>query len=197
MCADGRATIGVPFEFPSVCPAINAATLHPRAIALCRQLLDVGPGELRLTMSQVAREAALKIAPQAKIRAFHDNVKSEKFNVDFFKSFSIVLNGLDNLDARRHVNRIALAAKVPLVESGTAGYKGQVTVHRGGETECFECTEKPTPKQYPICTLASTPNKPIHLVHWAKMVCIRLLSRPSPPSILYGTMGKKHITVQD
>ena len=56
--------------------------------------------------SQVAREAALKIAPQAKIRAFHDNVKSEKFNVDFFKSFSIVLNGLDNLDARRHVNRI-------------------------------------------------------------------------------------------
>lgn len=118
--------------------------------------------------SQVAREAALKIAPQAKIRAFHDNVKSEKFNVDFFKSFSIVLNGLDNLDARRHVNRIALAAKVPLVESGTAGYKGQVTVHRGGETECFECQPKPIPKKYPVCTIRNTPDKPIHCIVWSK-----------------------------
>jgi molybdopterin/thiamine biosynthesis adenylyltransferase len=26
----------------------------------------------------------------------------------------------------RHVNRLAMAAKVPLVESGTAGYVGQV-----------------------------------------------------------------------
>ncbi len=37
-----------------------------------------------------------------------------------------MLNGLDNLDARRHVNRLAMAANVPLVESGTAGYLGQV-----------------------------------------------------------------------
>lgn len=30
--------------------------------------------------------------------------------------------------ARNHVNRMCLAADVPLVESGTAGYLGQVTV---------------------------------------------------------------------
>ena len=29
-------------------------------------------------------------------------------------------------DARRHVNKLCLAAGVPLVESGTAGYYGQV-----------------------------------------------------------------------
>ncbi len=39
--------------------------------------------------------------------------------------FDIILNGLDNLEARRHVNRLAMAAEVPLVESGTAGYLGQ------------------------------------------------------------------------
>lgn len=37
-----------------------------------------------------------------------------------------MLNGLDNLDARRHVNRLCVAAGTPLVESGTAGHKGQV-----------------------------------------------------------------------
>jgi len=36
------------------------------------------------------------------------------------------MNGLDNLEARRHVNRLCLAAETPLIESGTAGYLGQV-----------------------------------------------------------------------
>jgi len=30
--------------------------------------------------------------------------------------------------ARNHVNRMCLAADVPLVESGTAGYLGQATI---------------------------------------------------------------------
>lgn len=54
------------------------------------------------------------------------NVKDGAFGLDFFRSFDLVLNGLDNVDARRHVNRLCLAAGRPLVESGTAGYKGQV-----------------------------------------------------------------------
>ena len=29
-------------------------------------------------------------------------------------------------DARRHVNKMCMAVRVPLVESGTAGYLGQV-----------------------------------------------------------------------
>ncbi|KAL5062452.1 hypothetical protein RYX36_024189 [Vicia faba] len=47
------------------------------------------------------------------------------FDVDFFKEFNVVLNGLENLDARRHVNRMCLVADVSLVESGTNGFLGQ------------------------------------------------------------------------
>ena len=54
------------------------------------------------------------------------NVKDAQYDVDFFRAFDLVLNGLDNMEARRHVNRLALAADTPLVESGTEGYLGQV-----------------------------------------------------------------------
>ena len=93
---------------------------------------------------------------------------TNEFNHDFFKQFDLVLNALDNLAARRHVNRLCLAANVPLVESGTEGYLGQVTVIKKGETECFECQPKPTPKTFPVCTIRSTPSAPIHCVVWAK-----------------------------
>lgn len=51
-----------------------------------------------------------------------------KFSVDWFQTFNIVFNALDNLAARRHVNRMCLAARVPLIESGTTGFNGQVQV---------------------------------------------------------------------
>ena len=75
---------------------------------------------------QVARDAVLRFRPHINIRSYHANVKNPEFDVDFFKQFDVVLNGLDNLDARRHVNRLCLAADVPLVESGTTGFLGQV-----------------------------------------------------------------------
>ena len=72
----------------------------------------------------------LKFRPSARIVAHHANVKEPQFDVRFFERFAVVLNGLDNLEARRHVNRLCLAAGVPLVESGTAGYLGQARRRR-------------------------------------------------------------------
>ncbi|XP_015892483.1 SUMO-activating enzyme subunit 2 isoform X1 [Ziziphus jujuba] len=121
-----------------------------------------------LSKARVARDAVLRFRPQISITPYHANVKDSNFNVDFFKQFNVVLNGLDNLDARRHVNRLCLAADVPLVESGTTGFLGQVTVHIKGKTECYECQPKPAPKTYPVCTITSTPTKFVHCIVWAK-----------------------------
>ncbi|EYU37827.1 hypothetical protein MIMGU_mgv1a002832mg [Erythranthe guttata] len=119
--------------------------------------------------AKVARDAVLKFRPHISITPYHANVKDPDFNVDFFKQFNVVLNGLDNLDARRHVNRLCLAAGVPLVESGTTGFLGQVvTVHVKGKSECYECQPKPAPKTYPVCTITSTPSKFVHCIVWAK-----------------------------
>jgi len=116
----------------------------------------------------VARESALRFNPKATIVAHHGNIKDAKFGVEYFSSFNIVLNALDNLDARRHVNRLCLAADLPLLDSGTAGYLGQTTVIRKEQSECFECSPKGGQTVYPICTIRSTPDKPVHCVVWAK-----------------------------
>lgn len=63
-----------------------------------------------------------------KLEAHHANIKDSQFNIEFFQSFNLVFNALDNLDARRHVNKMCLAADVPLIESGTTGFNGQVQV---------------------------------------------------------------------
>ncbi|GER50339.1 SUMO-activating enzyme 2 [Striga asiatica] len=128
--------------------------------------------------AKVARDAVLKFRPNINITPYHANVKDPEFNVDFFKTFSVVLNGLDNLDARRHVNRLCLAAGVPLVESGTTGFLGQVTVHVKGKTECYECQPKPAPKTYPVCTITSTPSKFVHCIVWAKDLLFAKLLGP-------------------
>ena len=118
--------------------------------------------------AHVARESAIEFNPEAKIRAYHDSITSSDYDVNFFQKFAVVLNALDNRVARNHVNRMCLAAGVPLVESGTAGYLGQVTVIQKGKTECYECQPKPHQKSFPGCTIRNTPSEPIHCIVWAK-----------------------------
>ncbi|CAG8508319.1 13617_t:CDS:10 [Ambispora leptoticha] len=116
----------------------------------------------------IARDSALKFNPDVEIIAHHANIKDAQFNVEWFQRFDIVMNALDNLEARRHVNFMCLAANIPLIESGTEGYLGQVTVIKKDLTECYDCQSKPTRKTYAVCTIRSTPSSPIHCIVWAK-----------------------------
>ena len=68
--------------------------------------------------------------------------------------------------------------KIPLVESGTAGYLGQAKVMLPGMTECYDCSKHDDkgqpiaagngPVSYPVCTIRNKPSKMIHCVVWAK-----------------------------
>lgn len=116
----------------------------------------------------VAKDVAQAFNPQVKIEAHHANIKESQFNVEWFRGFNIIFNALDNMEARRHVNKMCLAADVPLIESGTTGFNGQVQVIKKGVTACYDCTPKDAPKSFPVCTIRSTPSQPIHCIVWAK-----------------------------
>jgi ubiquitin-like 1-activating enzyme E1 B len=87
--------------------------------------------------------------------AHHGNVCDNSFfQVQFVQQFDVVLNALDNVTARRRVNRICLAAGVPLVEAGTTGYLGQINViDKDSQVACYECKTQEAQKVYPICTI--------------------------------------------
>lgn len=118
--------------------------------------------------AEVARNSALQFNPNVSITAYHDSITTQNYGVNFFKKFNLVLNALDNRQARNHVNRMCLTADVPLIESGTAGYDGQVELIKKGMTLCYECTPKAAQKTFPGCTIRNTPSEPIHCIVWAK-----------------------------
>ena len=120
--------------------------------------------------AEVARESVLEFPHSEKltIEAAHGNIKSPDFTFDFFRTFHIVLNGLDNVDARRYVNRMCLASGVPLIESGTEGYLGQARAIIRGRFKCYECDPPRKTESYPICTIRNHPDKPVHCIAWAK-----------------------------
>ncbi|KAL5629447.1 hypothetical protein BROUX41_001053 [Berkeleyomyces rouxiae] len=123
---------------------------------------------IKKSKALVAKEVAQKFNPNTNITAYHANIKDSEFGIKWFRQFTLVFNALDNLEARRHVNKMCLAADIPLIESGTTGFNGQVQVIKKGVTACYDCTPKETPKTFPVCTIRSTPSQPIHCIVWAK-----------------------------
>nr|CAI5838702.1 unnamed protein product [Callosobruchus analis] len=128
----------------------------------------------------VAKESILSFNPDIKVKAYHDSVTSQEYGVNFFKRFNLVLNALDNRAARNHVNRMCLAADVPLIESGTSGYSGQVELIKKGVTQCYECQPKPPQKTFPGCTIRNTPSEPVHCIVWAKHLFNQLFGEDDP-----------------
>lgn len=128
---------------------------------------------IKKSKALVAKETAQKFNPRVKIEAHHANIKESQFNVEWFQGFKIVFNALDNMDARRHVNKMCLAADVPLIESGTTGFNGQVQVIKKGVTACYDCTPKDAPRSFPVCTIRSTPSQPIHCIVWGKSYLLK------------------------
>ncbi|KAF7457862.1 SUMO-activating enzyme subunit 2 [Cryptosporidium felis] len=104
--------------------------------------------------------------PASKITGIVGNILD--FNTEFFVQFEVVLNALDNVLARTHVNKMCLASNIELIDSGSAGYNGQVHPIIPRITRCYECFPPPTQKTYPVCTIRSIPDKPQHSIAWSK-----------------------------
>jgi ubiquitin-like 1-activating enzyme E1 B len=167
---------------------------HPKCTVACQVATDMVPPLPAGTDAEAG-----SIQP-VQYLAHHGNIcDTSKFNVPFVQQFDLVLNALDNVEARRRVNRLCLAADTPLVEAGTTGYLGQVTViHKSSEVACYECKTQETQKVYPICTIRSTPSMPVHTIVWAKELYKLLFHSKVEESMLYeDPQGEEPSTYMD
>ena len=91
------------------------------------------PGDVSKLKSECAAEAVQKMNPDTvgKIQAYQERVgieTEELFGDAFWETLTGVTNALDNVDARKYVDRRCVYFRKPLLESGTLGTKGNTQV---------------------------------------------------------------------
>ncbi|KKA27529.1 hypothetical protein TD95_001807 [Thielaviopsis punctulata] len=135
---------------------------------------DVGKFKAEVAAKFVeARVKGVSITPH--------NCRIQDLDMDFYKQFTLVICGLDSIEARRWMNAmlVSIAAEgdgpeslKPLIDGGTEGFKGQARVILPGFTSCLECQlDMHAPRAtVPLCTIASIPRQPEHCIEWAHVI---------------------------
>ncbi|MFQ6655974.1 hypothetical protein Gotur_026281 [Gossypium turneri] len=137
---------------------------------LSRQFLfrDWNIGQAKST---VAASAAASINPCLKIEALQNRVGPETENVfddTFWENLTVVINALDNVNARLYVDQRCLYFQKPLLESGTLGAKCNTQMVIPHLTENYGASRDPPEKQAPMCTVHSFPHNIDHCLTWAR-----------------------------
>jgi len=123
--------------------------------------------------SSTAAEAAKEMNPDLKITAYQEKVCTETENVfgdDFYDKLTGVCTALDNVEARLYMDQRCLFYRLPMLESGTLGTKGNTQVVVPHLTENYGATRDPPEKSIPVCTLKNFPNQIQHTLQWARDV---------------------------
>merc|ERR1712038_54930 len=121
--------------------------------------------------SACAAEAATEMNPDIKIEAYQEKVGAETehiFGDDFYDKLTGVCTALDNVEARLYVDQKCLFYRLPMLESGTLGTKGNTQVVVPHLTENYGATRDPPEKSIPVCTLKNFPNQIQHTLQWAR-----------------------------
>ncbi|KAM3691504.1 hypothetical protein ACJW31_08G020400 [Castanea mollissima] len=137
---------------------------------LSRQFLfrDWNIGQAKST---VAASATALINPRLNIEALQNRVGPETENVfddTFWENLSVVINALDNVNARLYVDQRCLYFQKPLLESGTLGAKCNTQMVIPHLTENYGASRDPPEKQAPMCTVHSFPHNIDHCLTWAR-----------------------------
>jgi ubiquitin-activating enzyme E1 len=136
---------------------------------LNRQFL-FGPENVGQFKSEAAAVAVKTMNPDCEIVPFCDKVCPEtqsKFT-PLFREADVILNALDNVQARLYVDERCVVLKKPLLESGTLGTKCNTQVIIPHLTESYGSSQDPPEKSIPLCTLKSFPNTINHTIQWGR-----------------------------
>lgn len=137
---------------------------------LSRQFLfrDWNIGQAKST---VASSAASFINPNLKVEALQNRVGPDTENVfddAFWENIDVVINALDNVNARLYVDSRCVYFQKPLLESGTLGTKCNTQMVIPHLTENYGASRDPPERQAPMCTLHSFPHNIHHCLTWAR-----------------------------
>ena len=90
------------------------------------------------------------------------------FDDGFWQGLDVVVNALDNVNARLYVDSRCVYFGKPLLESGTLGTKCNTQMVIPRVTENYGASRDPPEKSAPMCTLHSFPHNIDHCLTWAR-----------------------------
>ncbi|KAH9520216.1 Ubiquitin-like modifier-activating enzyme 6 [Bulinus truncatus] len=130
------------------------------------------PRHIQKPKSTTGAHAALEINKDMNIEAQQHKVGPQTedtvYTDAFFESQDIIVNALDNLEARRYTDGRCVTNQKPLMESGTMGTKGHVQVIVPHITESYTSQQDPVDEDFPYCTIKSFPATLEHCIQWAR-----------------------------
>ncbi|KAF6164867.1 hypothetical protein GIB67_017070 [Kingdonia uniflora] len=137
---------------------------------LSRQFLfrDWNIGQAKST---VAASAVSLINPRLHVEALQNRASPETesvFNDSFWENLNVVVNALDNVNARMYMDQRCIYFQKPLLESGTLGAKCNTQMVIPHLTENYGASRDPPEKQAPMCTVHSFPHNIDHCLTWAR-----------------------------
>jgi len=127
---------------------------------------DVGTSK-----STAAAKAALAMNSSLKVDALEirvGNDTEDTFDDKFWESQSVIVNALDNIQARLYVDSRCVWFAKPLLESGTLGTKANVQVILPYKTQSYGDSQDPPEESIPLCTLKHFPHAIEHTIEWSR-----------------------------
>uniref|UniRef100_A0A8C5FQD7 Ubiquitin-activating enzyme E1 C-terminal domain-containing protein n=1 Tax=Gadus morhua TaxID=8049 RepID=A0A8C5FQD7_GADMO len=127
------------------------------------------PYHIQKPKSSTAAAATLEINPELQVDAHLHKVcpaTEGTYSDAFYSRLHLVVTALDNVEARRYVDRSAEAC--PLLDSGTMGTKGHTEIIVPNLTESYNSHRDPPEEEIPFCTLKSFPAVIEHTIQWAR-----------------------------
>ncbi|XP_072037790.1 LOW QUALITY PROTEIN: ubiquitin-like modifier-activating enzyme 6 [Amphiura filiformis] len=130
------------------------------------------PHHIQKPKSETAAASTKEINPALHIEPHQNKVcpdtEQSHYNDAFFQRNDVIVNALDNVEARRYMDSRCVTNKKPLMESGTLGAKGHVQVIVPDLTETYSNQQDPPEESVPYCTLKSFPATIEHTIQWAR-----------------------------
>jgi ubiquitin-activating enzyme E1 len=139
---------------------------------LSRQLLfrDSDIGKFK---SKAAEEAVFRMNPSVRVESHISKVGDEEdpgpFDSKFwYENVDVILNALDNMEARLFMDEQCVANRKALVDAGTLGSKGNVQVVVPYQSESYGSSADPPEQAIPVCTLKNFPYAISHTIQWGR-----------------------------
>ncbi len=155
---------------------------------LSRQLL-FRDSDISKFKSKAAEEAIARLNPSVKIQSYTNKVGDTEigpFDSTFWsEKVQVVLNALDNVDARLYIDAQCVANGKALVDAGTLGSKGNVQVVVPHLSESYASSADPPDPSIPVCTLKNFPYSISHTIHWGRDLFDGLFARRPKQANLY------------